>query len=155
MKLDAHRQQRQVHDEATRSREPVTQRTEPDAIISPFVTHWSRIFYYDLGTGDHDGSTPNPGETTDGGLRQPSKDCVTHHLHGKYTGIVARKKPSHFDRTPSSRSRIKAAAVLLGIYIAVCLCVAGEVHILGSPEAAAAASIAASPAQPVDESRRM
>jgi hypothetical protein len=155
MHLDADLQQRQVHDEATPSREPVAQRTEPDAIISPFVTHWGRIFYYDLVTGEHDGKTSNPGETTDGGLRRPSEDCVAHHSHGKYTGIVARKTPSHDDRTPSSRSPIKAAAVLLGIYIATYLCVAGEVHILGSPEAAAAASMAASPARPVDGSRRM
>jgi hypothetical protein len=150
MHLGADLQQRQVHDEATRSRERVAQRTEPDAISSPFVTHWSRIFYYDLVTGNHDGKTPNPGETTDGGLRQPSKDCVAHHSHGKYAKIVTRKHPSQDDRTPSSRSPIKAAAVLLGIYIAMYLCVAGLFHILGSPETAAAASMAASPAQPVD-----
>jgi hypothetical protein len=155
MHLDAALQQRQVHDEATRSREPVAQRTEPDATITPFVTRWSRIFYYDLVTGDHDGSAPNPGETTDGGLRQPSKVCVAHHSHGVYTGIVARKNPSHDDRTPSSRSPIKAAAVLLGIYIAMYLCVAGLLHILGSPETAAAASMAPSLAQPVDGSGRM
>ena len=89
------------------------------------------------------------------GLRQPFKDCVAHHSHGKYTEIVARKGPNYDDRTPSSRSPIKAAAVLLGIYIAMYLCVAGLLHILGSPEIAAAASMAASPAQPVDGSRRM
>jgi hypothetical protein len=155
MHLDADLQPRQVHDEATRSSEPDAQRTEPDAIISPLVTHWSRISYYDLFTGDHDGSTPNPGETTDGGLRQPHKDCVAHHSHGKYMGIVVRKQPSHSDPTPSSKSPIKVAAVLLGIYVAMYLCVAGLIHILGSPELAAAASMAASPAQPVDGSRRM
>ena len=155
MHLDADLEQRQVHDEATRSRDPVAQRTEPDAIISPFVTHWSRISYYGLVTGDHDGKTPNPDETTDGGLRQPSMDCVAHHSHGKYMGIVARKKASRYDRTPSSRSPIKVAAVLLGICIAMYLCVAGLLHILGSPEIAAAASMASSPAQPVDGSRRM
>ena len=84
-----------------------------------------------------------------------STSTLAHHSHGKYTKIVARKQPSHYDRTPSSRSPIKAAAVLLGIYIAMYLCVAGLLHILGSPEIAAAASMAASPAQPVDGSRRM
>ena len=155
MSLDAQLQQRQVRDEATRSRGPVAQRPEPDAIISPLVTHWSRIFYYDLFTGDHDASTPNPGETTDDGLPQPSKDCVAHRSHGKYTEIVARRGPNYDDRTPSSRSPIKAAAVLLGIYIAMYLGVAGLLHILSSPQTADAASMAASPAHPVDGSRRM
>ena len=154
MHLDADLQRRQVYDEATRSRGPVAQRTEPDAIISLLVTHWSRIFYCDLVTGDHDGSTPNPGETTGGGLRQPSKDCAAHHSRGKHTELVARKDPNHDDPTPSSKAPIKAAAVLIGIYIAMYLCVAGLLHILDSPRTAAAASMAASPAQPVDGSRR-
>jgi hypothetical protein len=124
-------------------------------MISPFVTHWSRIFYQDLFTGGHDGSTPNPGEATDSRLRRPSRDFVAHRSRGEYTGIVARKNPSQDDRTPSSRSPLKAAAVLLGIYIAMYLCTAGLLHILGSPEIAAAASMAASPAQPIDGSRRM
>ena len=99
--------------------------------------------------------TSNPGATTDGGLRQPSKDCVAQHSHGKYTGIVVQKNPSHYDRTPSSRSPIKVAAVLLGIYIVMYLCVAGLLHILGLPEISAAASMTASPGQPVVGSRRM
>ena len=83
-------------------------------------THWSRIFYYDLFAADTGDSTRRPDdldseETFDATeLRQ----VVT-----SLPGII--------------RSPIQAALILLAIFIAMYLAVAGVMYVLASPDAAA------------------
>jgi hypothetical protein len=51
---------------------------------------------------------------------------------------VAAKDSSHDAASSRARTPIRAAAVLLGIYIAMYLAVAGIIHVLTSPDAAVA-----------------
>lgn len=150
MNPEAEARRRQSGDADARSRgRPVVLHIGPDGIISPFVTHWSRILYYDLYTGDAGGGAQGSGAVNNGGSRQAAPES-----HGNNTEeLVARKDPDHDDWIPRFRTPIEAAAILLGIYIAIYLTVAGLVHALGSPDTAAAtaagASIATHSAAPV------
>ncbi len=132
---------RQSRNERARSRgRPTVLRVGPDGIISPFVTHWSRIFYYDLFTGDRGATATHPDGVTNRS-RQPARDGATRRLHGNQVEtLVTPKDTDHDDWVPRFKTPIEAAAILLGVYIAIYLTVAGIVHVLGSPDATAAAA---------------
>jgi hypothetical protein len=90
-----------------------------NAAIPRIDTHWSRIFYYDLFAADTGDSTRRPDdleskETFDA-TDPASRDFASRHI----------------------RSPIQAAVILLAIFIAMYLAVAGVMYVLASPDAAA------------------
>lgn len=89
------------------------------AAIPRIDTHWSRIFYYDLFAADTGDSTRRPddldSEGTFDATDSASRDFASRHI----------------------RSPIQAALILLAIFIAMYLAVAGVMYVLASPDAAA------------------
>jgi len=124
---------------AVSRRKPVVLHIGPEGVVSPFVTHWSRIFYYDLFTGDTGSGAPVAPETDRRDSYRPVPDDAAPDLHreNKET-FVPRKDPDHDNWIPRFRTPIEAAVILLGIYATIYLTVAGIVHVLGSPDATAA-----------------
>ena len=109
-----------------------------DLVVSPIDTHWSRILHYDLFSGQTGDSTSDPRELAE--RYMPARyGFMTAPSRGKNREIFVATKSSSRD-TGSDRigSRIKATAVLLGIYIAMYLAVWVILHALTSPEATAA-----------------
>jgi hypothetical protein len=88
-----------------------------DLVISPIDTHWSRILYYDLFSGRSGDSTSDSREFAAYGLRTLSS-------RGKNREIFVATRSSSRNTGPDHvGSRIKATAVLLGIYVAMYLAV--------------------------------
>ena len=104
-------------------------------------THWTRILHYDIYTAEADDTMPdpaqdfgsNPGsETLDRGIRRraPDRYSVDIFAAADDSGRQADSRDTGFPVT--------AVAILLGIYVVVCLAVAGLVHVLFPKNAAAA-----------------
>jgi len=145
---------RQTSERRARSRGgPAVLTIGRDGVVSPFVTHWSRIFYHDLFTGNTHGNALDSASVGDGERRQTQEFEAPHVHRSNVETIVTRKHPDRDEWIPRFRTPIEAAVILLGIYVAIYLTVAGIVHAVGSPDAAAAAkpdtSIAAHSVEPV------
>jgi hypothetical protein len=110
---------------------------QDNTITPPVVTHWSRIFYRDLFDADDEPCLPPP--DSDGHRSGPPQLQLinAHDIAIRRRWIV--KKQDFHPETDSDRmqSPIAAAAILLGIYVAMYLAVGGIVRVLAPPEAVA------------------
>jgi hypothetical protein len=115
-----------------------------DLVSSPIETHWSRILHYDLFSGRTGDGTSDPRELAERYM-PAAYGLMTVPSRGKNREIFVATKSSSRD-TGSDRigSRIKATAVLLGIYIAMYLAVWVILHALTSSDATAAIAPGAS-----------
>jgi hypothetical protein len=141
---------------------PAVLQIGPDGIITPFVTHWSRIFYYDLFSAEAGLEPANATEKHAEALPRPAEPfAVPDGRRKEVETSMARKDSDQDDWLPRFRTPIEAAVILLGLYIAIYLAIGGIVHVLGSPDAAAAAARnaaiakhAAAPSAAVESPRR-
>ena len=105
----------------------------------PVVTHWSRIFYSNLFDDDADDEPCLPPSDSNGhrSAREPSDVISAQDIAMQRRWIV--EKQNFHRETGSARmqSPIAAAAILLGIYVAMYLAVGGIIHVLTPPDAAA------------------
>jgi hypothetical protein len=98
-------------------------------------THWSRILFHDL-FGERGGSVArDPDASTDEDPGSPASDAGIRRGRGQF-GAMAMTTDVYRDDADFSpgRSPIAAAVVLLGVFVAAYLAVAGLIRVLSSPD---------------------
>lgn len=109
--------------------------------ISPGDTHWTRILHYDIFTADADDIAVDPAERLGADPGSPALDRRTRdEAPNRYSVEIfaAAEDPGRETDPHDVGFPIAAVAILLGIYVVVCLAVAGLVHVLFPSNAAAA-----------------
>ena len=112
---------------------------QDNTITPPVVTHWSRIFYSNLFDDDPDDEPWLPPSDSNGhrSAREPSELIGAHDTAMQRRWIVEKQDFHRETGSDQMQSPIAAAAILLGIYVAMYLAVGGIVHVLTPPDAAA------------------
>lgn len=98
-------------------------------------THWSRILYHDLFSEPADGVASGTDASTDDDPVSPASDSGNHRARGQLAAIAVATNVHRDDAdSQSGRSPIAAAVILLGVFIAAYLAVAGLVRVLSGPD---------------------
>ena len=122
------------------------ERTDDAAAMTPSAlrtvdTHWTRILHYDIFTSDADDIASDPVDGLGAGPGSPDRGrrARDEAPHRYSVEIFAAAEDSGREADPHDVGfPITAVAILLGIYVVVCLAVAGLVHVLFPSNAAAA-----------------
>src|SRR5512142_3019581 len=108
----------------------------------PVATHWSRILYcHLLDPDDNDAQERSAKFASENRERSFGSELVSAHDAAPQRRWLVQNEVLHHDGCESLHSPLAAAAILLGIYVAMYLAVGGIVELLTPPEAAARVAV--------------
>lgn len=98
-------------------------------------THWTRIFYHDLFSEPADAVARDSDALTDDDPAAPASDSVIRRARGQREAMAMAADVRRDDGgSKFGGSPIAAAVILLGVFIATYLAVAGLVRVLSGPD---------------------